>query len=81
MRTDNRVWLCWSPQQNCLHIEPETEGLRTNQEALVRNTKVDYIPIGIFGNDQAAREAAHAIRPKLREREMRESESGCPEPE
>ncbi len=57
-----KVWLCWSPRQNCLHVETEADGLRVNLEAFKRNTRVDYVPIAAFGNQDEALAAADKMQ-------------------
>lgn len=66
-----KVWLCWSPRQNCFYVEPEHEGLAKNRDAFLRDAKVDYVPIGIFPSEHDANATAHRLRPALREREQR----------
>ena len=67
----NRFWLCWSPQQNCFHIESEAEGLRTNQDAFAEDSKVDYVPIGIFHSREAADATASRFRDEMEQRQLR----------
>lgn len=68
-----KVWLCWSPRQNCFHVEPEHEGLAKNRNAFVRDAKVDFIPIGIFASEHEANATAHTLRPALHQRKKREN--------
>jgi hypothetical protein len=63
-----RVWLCWSFDQACPHIESETEGLRTNLRAFVANRPVSYIPIAVFQSDEEARAFAEELRAEFRAR-------------
>ena len=57
-----RVWLCWSFSQCAPHIESEADGLRTNLQAFLENRSVDFVPIGIFDNDEQAQEFFEAKR-------------------
>ncbi|MGO9585164.1 MAG: hypothetical protein ACLP2Y_02995 [Limisphaerales bacterium] len=67
--TRQRIWLCWSPGQNCFHIESEDEGVRTNYQAFKRNAGVDYVPIGVFTSHEHASNAARELWPVLTKRE------------
>jgi len=68
-------WLCWSPRQNCFHIESEAVGLRTNQQAFAENSKVDYVPIGIFISREAASAAAAKFRDEMEKRQLQAAET------
>lgn len=57
-----RWWLCWSSRQACLHIESEAEGLQTNIRAFQENRPVDYVPIAVFDNMEAASNFAGRLR-------------------
>jgi hypothetical protein len=67
--SDHRIWLCWSPRQNCFHIESEEDGVRTNLRAFKRNAGVDYVPIAVFASRQQANKAARELWSLLTERE------------
>jgi len=67
--TRQRIWLCWSPRQNCFHIESEDDGVRTNYQAFKRNAGVDYVPIGVFTSHEQASNAARELWPVLTRRE------------
>ncbi len=64
-----KVWLCWSPRQNCFHIETEADGLRVNLDAFRRGTRVDYVPIAAFANQDEASVAADGLQGTLEKRQ------------
>lgn len=57
-----RVWLCWSPTEQAVHIESEAEGCKTNLRAFVLNRPIDFVPLAVFPNQEAAREFARQIQ-------------------
>ena len=57
-----RVWLCWSPSQQAVHIETEAEGCKTNLCAIVLNRTADYVPLAVFPNREAASKFARQIQ-------------------
>ena len=57
-----RVWLCWSPSQQAVHIESEAEGCKTNLRAFVLNQPTDYVPLAVFPNREAACEFAQQVQ-------------------
>lgn len=63
-----RVWLCWSFEQACPHIESEADGLRANLRAFVANRPVSYVPIVVFESDAAAQAFADKLRSEFRSR-------------
>jgi hypothetical protein len=63
-----RVWLCWSPSQQSVHIETEAEGCKTNLRAFVLNRPIDYVPLAVFPNREAASEFARQIQDIRNER-------------
>ncbi len=63
-----RVWLCWSFEQSCPHIESEADALRTNLRAFVLNRPVSYVPIAVFLNEDAARAFADQLRCEFEKR-------------
>lgn len=67
--TRQRVWLCWSPRQNCFHIESEDDGVRTNYRAFKCNRGLDYIPIAVFFSREQANQAARELWPVLPRRQ------------
>jgi hypothetical protein len=68
-----KVWLCWSPRQNCFHVETEPEGVAKNRNAFLRDVEVDFVPIGIFASEHEANATARKLRPALLQREKREN--------
>ena len=64
-----KVWLCWSPRQNCFHIETEADSLRVNLEAFKRGTRVDYVPIAAFASQDEAIAAADGLQATLEKRQ------------
>jgi hypothetical protein len=70
MKTE-KYWLSWSPRQNALHVESETNGAAMNWRAFVANRKLDYIPIGLYPTLDAACAEAERLKPILVERDER----------
>ena len=68
-----RVWLCWSASQQAVHIEYESEGCRTNLRAFVLNRPIDYVPLAVFPNREAASQFARKLQ-EVRDKRQREGE-------
>lgn len=71
-----RVWLCWSPSQQAVHIESEAEGCKTNLRAFVLNQPIDYVPLAVFPNREAASEFARQIQAVRKKRQEGQSGNG-----
>jgi hypothetical protein len=41
----------WSPSQSCVHVETIKEMLRDNVEVFKGRSMTDFLPIGIFQNE------------------------------
>lgn len=63
-----RIWVCWSFEQGCFHIEPEERGLQINLQAFVLNNPVSYVPIGVFDSHEAASEFCDRWREEANKR-------------
>lgn len=53
--TAHRWWACWSPQQQCVHLERERDALEINLRAFALNRVVEYVPLAIFDCEEASR--------------------------
>lgn len=67
--TAGRWWACWSPQQQCVHLERERESLEINLQAFVLNRVVEYVPLAIFDDEEAARAFLSHIQAKVAQRQ------------
>ena len=66
----SRIWICYSFEQDCVHIEEEDIGLEINLRAFAQNRPVSYIPLAVFSSIAAASECAERLREIARERSV-----------
>ena len=57
-----RWWVCYSFRQHAVHLEKEAEGLATNLRAFQLNRPVDYVPLAVFDDREAARVFVRAVQ-------------------
>lgn len=60
--TEDRSWACWSPQQQCVHLERERDALEINLRAFALNRVVEYVPLAIFDSQDEARKFLSQIQ-------------------
>lgn len=71
-----RVWLCWSASQQAVDVRDESESCEANLRAFVLNQPVDYVPLAVFPNREAAREFARQIQDIRNKRQEGQPENG-----
>ncbi len=64
-----RVWLCWSPSQQAVHVEDEGEGCKNNLRAFVLNQPVDFVPLAVFKTRAAANKLVRQIQEMRKQRQ------------
>ena len=65
-----RWWACYSFRQHAVHLEAEADGLATNLRAFQLNRPVDFVPLAIFEDREAAQSFLRSVQSMRNQREQ-----------
>ena len=65
-----RWWACYSFRQHAVHVESEAEGLETNLRAFRLNRPVDFVPLAVFDDREAASEFLRSVQALRNQRQQ-----------
>ena len=57
-----RWWACYSFRQHAVHLETEADGLANNLRAFQLNRPVDFVPLAVFEDREAAQSFLRSVQ-------------------